>query len=64
MSTLATDRPMSDPAPRKPQPLPVHSLITLLKPIASLKLTVSLFAMSMVLVFFGTIAQKNSGIWA
>ena len=63
MSTLATDRPMSDPAPRKPQPLPVHSLITLLKPIASLKLTVSLFAMSMVLVFFGTIAQKNAGIW-
>jgi ABC-type transport system involved in cytochrome c biogenesis permease subunit len=63
MSTLAADRPMSDPAPRKQQQLPVHPLITLLKPIASLKLTVSLFAMSMVLVFFGTIAQKNAGIW-
>ncbi len=63
MSTLDADRPMSDPAPRKPQPLPVHPVITLLKPIASLKLTVSLFAMSMVLVFFGTIAQKNAGIW-
>ncbi len=63
MSTLTADLPMSDPAPRKPQPLPVHPLIALLKPIASLKLTVALFSMSMVLVFFGTVAQKNSGIW-
>ena len=63
MSTLTADLPMSDPAPRKPQPLPVHPLIAVLKPIASLKLTVSLFALSMVLVFFGTVAQKNSGIW-
>ncbi len=63
MSTLTADAVMSDPAPRKPRPLPVHPLITVLKPIASLKLTVSLFAMSMVLVFFGTVAQKNAGIW-
>lgn len=35
----------------------------LLKPIASLQLTVALFAMSLVLVFFGTLAQKNAGIW-
>ena len=63
MSTLTADLPISDPPPRKPTPLPVHPVIAVLKPIASLKLTVSLFAMSMVLVFFGTVAQKNSGIW-
>ncbi len=63
MSTMTAAPPMTDPAPRKPMPLPVHPLITILKPIASLKLTVSLFAMSMVLVFFGTVAQKNAGIW-
>ena len=63
MSTMTAAPPMTDPAPRKPMPLPVHPLITILKPIASLKLTVSLFTMSMVLVFFGTVAQKNAGIW-
>ena len=39
------------------------TLRTVLKPIASLQLTVALFAMSLVLVFFGTLAQKNAGIW-
>jgi ABC-type transport system involved in cytochrome c biogenesis permease subunit len=34
-----------------------------LRPLASLQLTVALFAMSVVLVFFGTLAQMNAGIW-
>jgi ABC-type transport system involved in cytochrome c biogenesis permease subunit len=34
-----------------------------LKPIASLRLTVVLFALSIGLVFFGTLAQMNAGIW-
>jgi len=35
----------------------------LLKPLASLQLTVVLFGLSMVLVFFGTLAQVDNGIW-
>ena len=36
---------------------------TILKPIASLRLTVWLLAMSMFLVFAGTLAQVDQGIW-
>jgi len=35
----------------------------LLKTVGSLKLTITLFTLSVVLVFYGTLAQKNSGIW-
>ncbi|MCA9279911.1 MAG: cytochrome c biogenesis protein ResB [Phycisphaeraceae bacterium] len=38
-------------------------LRTICKPIASLKLTVALFAMSMFLVFAGTLAQQYDGVW-
>ncbi len=34
-----------------------------LAPVASLKITVVLFALSLLLVFFGTVAQKSEGIW-
>lgn len=34
-----------------------------LKPLASLKLTVVLFALSMVLILAGTLAQVNEGVW-
>ena len=34
-----------------------------LKPLASLKLTVVLLALSVLLVFFGTLAQRHLGIW-
>jgi len=36
---------------------------TILKPLASLQVSVVLFAMSLVLVFFGTLAQMEDGIW-
>ncbi len=35
----------------------------LLKPLASLQVTVALFALSMVLVFFGTLAMMTQGLW-
>ena len=35
----------------------------LVKPLASLKLTVALFAFAMVLIFVGTIAQTQLGVW-
>src|SRR5207248_554595 len=35
----------------------------LLAPLASLRLTVALFALSLVLVFLGTLAQIDAGIW-
>ena len=38
-------------------------VLKLLKPLASLKLTVVLFALSMILIFAGTLAQVNKGIW-
>ena len=34
-----------------------------LEPLASLKLTVALFALSLVIVFYGTLAQVDQGIW-
>jgi hypothetical protein len=40
-----------------------HPLLRLLDFVASLKVTVVLFAMSLFLVFFGTWAQVDSGIW-
>ena len=38
-------------------------LVTLLKPLASLKLTVALFAMSIFIVLAGTLAQVDKDIW-
>jgi len=40
-----------------------HRIRRLLSPLASLRLTVVLFAMSMFLVFCGTVAQKEMGLW-
>src|SRR6516164_6691472 len=36
----------------------------LLKPFASLRLTVVLFVLSIILVFCGTLAQMDNGLWA
>ena len=62
-----TDLDTSAEAPRparKPSASPLRrAFVAVLTPLASLKLTVGLFALSMLLVFFGTIAQKDNGIW-
>src|SRR5258708_8147523 len=39
------------------------ALVKFLKPVASLRLTVVLFALSLVLVFCGTVAQKDASNW-
>ena len=61
MSTAAPVGPPSSSNRRSPRP--AFSAWRLLRPLASLQLTVGLFALSMVLVFFGTLAQMNQGLW-
>jgi ABC-type transport system involved in cytochrome c biogenesis permease subunit len=41
----------------------LETLKPVLRPLASLQLTVVLFALALLLVFFGTLAQMNDGIW-
>ncbi len=58
------DKPGGSPpegARRRPERFPM--LKRLLTPLASLRLTVVLFVLSMVLVFCGTLAQMDAGIW-
>jgi hypothetical protein len=62
MSTTAPRPPAARPAPR-PEPTAWDTIKTILKPISSLKLTVGLLALSLGLVFFGTVAQVDFGIW-
>jgi hypothetical protein len=50
------------PAPA-PRPRLQHPLYRALKSLASLRLTVVLFVLSLLLVFFGTLAQIDSGMW-
>ena len=57
-TALTSAKPASRPAPG------IWSTIKwVLTPIASLQLTVGLFALSVLLVFFGTLAQIDNGIW-
>ncbi|MBX9677276.1 MAG: cytochrome c biogenesis protein ResB [Gemmataceae bacterium] len=56
----------ADSAPPTPGPrvrTPRHPLLLILDTVASLRLTVILFALSLVLVFYGTWAQKELGTW-
>lgn len=39
------------------------ALHAILKPLASLRLTVALLVMAILLIFFGTLAQQHQGIW-
>lgn len=54
--------PVHDPV-RPATPGPWHHLRDGLKPLASLQLTVVLFVLAVLLVFFGTLAQIDFGIW-
>lgn len=54
-----TVKAMSEETPSR-QENPIHLAW---KWMVSLRLTVTLFALSVLLVFFGTLAQKESGIW-
>lgn len=56
---------LGEAIPKKARPAPTlgGTAYAALKVLASLRLTVALFALGVVLVFFGTLAQKNNGIW-
>ena len=67
MSAPAADRDAPgrydhDPAPR-PALGPLDVALRVVKVVASLRLTVTLFALSILLVFFGTVSMMESGIW-
>jgi hypothetical protein len=50
------------PAPPKAKAKPAFSLRRVLMPLASLRLTAALFVLSLILVFFGTLAQKRDSL--
>ncbi|MBL8850418.1 MAG: cytochrome c biogenesis protein ResB, partial [Planctomycetaceae bacterium] len=52
-----------DDAGTAPQSQAWQALCTVLKPVASMKLTVVLFALSIMIVLAGTLAQVNADIW-
>ena len=58
-----TNETLDTPAKTEPKTSLWNQIKYVLKPIASLQLTIVLFSMSLVLVFFGTLAQMNNGIW-
>src|SRR5947207_7508468 len=62
MSATLDARAGTEPQPT-PRPWTASPVWRAFKPLASLQLTVVLFALSMVLVFFGTLAQIDKGIW-
>ena len=55
--------PADSPRPASPLDPLVRGLRVVLGPIASLKITVVLFVLAGLLVFFGTLAQKGQGVW-
>src|SRR5436305_9284185 len=62
-TAIAAEKTLPQPRPQ-PQARRADSLgWRLVKIIASLRLTVVLFVLSLVLVFFGTWAQVDQGIW-
>ncbi len=64
MSTTTADpTPAGAPDRRPSRKAAVNPVVAVLRPLASLQLTVGLFVLSLLLVFFGTLAQMNNGIW-
>jgi len=66
---MATQTPTLDQTAEQPFPKKEsqqdfgHIINSILRPLASLKLTVVLFALSILVVLFGTLAQVSSDIW-
>src|SRR5262245_44860678 len=58
--TGVQELPDAPPRPqREPKPLPLRVLETL----ADLRITVTLFVLAMLIVFWGTLAQVDNGVW-
>ncbi len=62
-SDVSGDTPPHMLRDRRPQAGPRGTLQRLLAPLASLKLTVALFALAIFLVFAGTLAQASHDVW-
>jgi hypothetical protein len=57
-------RPGGKPTPTpQPQPSVAQTILRALTAVASLRLTVVLFSLALLLVFLGTLAQKDAGNW-
>ncbi len=63
MSTTTADPTATAPGREPSRKAAVHPVMAVLRPLASLQLTVGLFVLGALLVFFGTLAQMNNGIW-
>jgi ABC-type transport system involved in cytochrome c biogenesis permease subunit len=63
MSTTTADPTATAPGREPSRKAAVHPVAAVLRPLASLQLTVVLFALAVGLVFLGTLAQKGVGIW-
>jgi hypothetical protein len=61
-ATAAAPAPET-PVTARPRRKAKNPVLVVLEALASLRLTVALFALSLVLVFFGTLAQIDAGIW-
>ncbi|MFV2068428.1 MAG: hypothetical protein ACC645_15770, partial [Pirellulales bacterium] len=62
-STLTVDPPRYQPSAQSPPASKAAPIREFFLPLASLKLTVALFAMAIFLVLAGTVAQVDKGIW-
>ena len=64
-SNVLSNDPYLSPGDRRPRPTAqtANSLESLLRPLASLKLTVVLFAFAIFIVFAGTVAQVDHDVW-
>jgi len=59
-TAIQSEAPKPTPAPaRAPKPI----VVQVLERLADLRITVTLFTLSLFLVFFGTLAQVDKGIW-
>src|SRR5262249_49664635 len=66
MSTQITTKPAADQdvaVETRPADDAWQRCKRLIAPLASLRLTIVLFLLSMILVFCGTVAQKDFGVW-
>lgn len=66
VQTAPAPAPAAPAEAAPPQPRPragKNPVVLVLEAVGSLKVTVALFVMSLVLVFFGTLAQIDGGIW-
>jgi hypothetical protein len=62
-STAIQKAPAVPPTPPRPARAPRSAVVRVLERVADLRITVTLFALSLFLVFYGTLAQVDKGIW-